>query len=201
MIYHIKPLLLAIPLLMLLTSSGCSLRSTPAINYFSLLSLEQLGSTVKLADSSELKIGIGPVTLAEALSRSQIATRMKGNQFAFDEYNRWAGPLEENLATTIGNNLVFLLGAGGVDYYPWRQYFRPTHRIVIAVERLDGELGAEAVLEVRWSVVSPDGKKTLKEKRSVYRRTMAGSGYPDLVMEESLLVGDLCREIAQALIQ
>lgn len=187
--------------LLLLAGSGCMLHNSPETYYFSLFSLEQLGSTVKLADVPERKIGIGPITLAESLNRSQIATRIKGNQFAFDEFNRWAGPLEKDLATTIGNNLVFLLGAGGVDYYPWMQHFRPTHRVVIGVERLDGELGGEAVLEARWSVVSPDGKKTLIEKRSVYRRTMSGTGYADLVMEESLLVGDLCREIAQALLQ
>jgi len=187
--------------LLLLAGSGCMLHNSPETYYFSLFSLEQLGSTVKLADVPERKIGIGPIMLAESLNRSQIATRSKGNQFAFDEFNRWAGPLEKDLATTIGNNLVFLLGAGGVDYYPWMQHFRPTHRVVIGVERLDGELGGEAVLEARWSVLSPDGKKTLIEKRSVYRRTMSGTGYADLVMEESLLVGDLCREIAQALLQ
>lgn len=199
--YSINCLLGMISLVMLLMNAGCTLRSTVETNYFSLLSLEQLGSSVRLADAPQYKIGIGPVTLTENLNRSQIVTRSKGNQFSFDEYNRWAGTLDKDLATIVGNNLLFLLGAASVDYYPWRQYFRPTHRVVIGVERLDGELGGEAVLEARWSVVSPDGKKTLIEKRSVYRRTMAGAGYPDLVMEESLLVGDLCREIAQALVQ
>lgn len=185
----------------LLTVSGCVSRNAPKVNYFSLLSLEQLGSTVRLADSPQLKIGVGPVTLADSLRRTQIVTRSKGNQYDFDEYNRWAGPLEKDLAITIGNNLAFLLGAGSVEYYPWLQYFQPTHRVVISVERLDGELGGESVLEARWSVVSPDGKKTLVEKRSVHRRTMTGAGYPDLVMEESLLLGDICREIAQAVVQ
>jgi len=201
MIHYIRRLLGAMSLLMLLAIPGCMLRNAPVTNYFSLLSLEQLGSTVKLANSPELKIGIGPVTLTDSLRRTQIVTRSNGNQYAFDEYNKWAGPLDRDLATIIGNNLDFLLGVGSVDYYPWQQYFRPTHRVVIGVDRLDGELGGEAVLDVRWSVVSPDGKKILTEKRSVIRRTMAGKGYTDLVMEESLLVGDLCREIAQAIIQ
>jgi len=189
--------LMGMVLLMLLT--GCVTRNAPDTNYFSLFSLEQMGSTVTMADSPSFKIGIGPVNLADSLRRSQIVTRSNSNQYAFDEYNKWAGPLEKDLAITVGNNLAFLTGASSVDYYPWQPYFHPTHRVVIGIERLDGELGGEVVLEARWSIVSPDGKKTLKEQRTVYRRTAAGAGYPDLVLEESLLVGDLCRDIAEGI--
>jgi len=183
--------------LVFLLLAGCVARSTPEVHYFSLLGIEQLEQAQPLARLPEIRLGIGPVTVSDSLRRTQIATRLRGNQYVFDEYNRWAGGLGEDLATVVGNNLGLLLGTSSVDFYPWMRHFLPTHRILLNIQRFDGDLAGEAVLEVRWSVVSPDGRQTLAEHRSSLRRPLTAPGYPELVRAESELVADLCRRIAE----
>jgi len=176
--------------------SGCFSRSAPEMNYFSLFSMEQMAEVHALANHPETHLGIGPVTTSDILNRPQIVIRNRGNQFVFDDYNRWAGELAENLALVVGNNLGMLLGTQNIDYFPWLPYFVPTYRVVIDLQRLDGTLGGEAVLEVRWSVTSADGKTQLAGDRSVFRRPTTEPGYAGLVRTESQLVADLSREIA-----
>jgi len=178
--------------------AGCVSRNAPEVHYFSLLGIEQLEQVEPVARLPEVRLGIGPVTVADSLRRTQIATRLQGNRYVFDEYNRWAGELDQDLATIIGNNLGQLLGTGSIDIYPWMHHFLPTHRILLNIWRLDGDLAGEAVLEARWTVVGPDGRQTLAEDRASFRRPLAGHGYPELVRAESELVADLCRQIAGA---
>lgn len=188
-------------LMVLLLSAGCVSRSAPPINYYSLLSVEQLGNYQPLASRPELRLGIGPITLVESLRRSQIVTRTENNVYTFDEYNKWAGPLEKDLAMTLGAALGYFTGAGSIDYFPWQSYFVPTHRIVIHIERLDGQLGAEAVLHARWNVLAPDGKEVIGG--STFKRSVdvMGEGYQELVRIESMLIAELGQEIARAVVQ
>ena len=102
------------------------------------------------------------------------------------------------LMNNIGNNIGTLLSLENVDYYPWMQHFVPDYRVVIGIQRLDGEPGGEAVLEARWSLTGAAGRTLLAGDRSVFRRPTTEPGYAGLVMAESLLVADLSMEIAAA---
>lgn len=188
-------------LLTLFLLTGCVTRSAPKVNYFSLLSMEQLGDSRSAATHPEIRLGIGPVSIPDNLRRSQVVTREHGNEFDFNEYNRWAGDLESDLTAIVGNNLSLLLGVDNVGYFPWLPHFEPTCRLVIDIERLDGDLGGEAVLEARWSVIGANGKAQLAGGRSVYRRPVSGNSYAGLVTAESQLVADFCKEMAKAIEQ
>lgn len=184
-----------------LVISGCAVRSAPQVNYFSLLSMEQLGESQAIASYPEIFLGIGPVTIPESLKRSQIAIRQHGNQYEFDEFNRWAGVLEKDFAAVMGDNLSVLLGAKSVGYFPWMPHFTPTYRVAVDIQRFDGALAGEAVLEVRWSVVDADGKRILASGRSALRRQLPEPGYAGLVKAESLLVADFSKQIAREIKQ
>lgn len=198
MIRHMLSLLTGTLVVAVMALSGCMTRNAPQVQYFSLLTIEQLGSSQQVVSRPDLRLGIGPVTVVDSLKQRQIVTRKQGNQYDFDEFNRWAGELEKDLEVVTGNNLGFLLGTGSVDYFPWLSHFVPTQRIILDVQRLDGDLAGEAVLEARWSVVAPDGRTTLAANRSVYRRPLNDAGYAALVETESLLLADLSLEIARA---
>lgn len=196
MIRYTASFLGAMLLLTLFLQVGCVTRSAPKVNYFSLLRMDQLGEKRRPAAQPEMRLGIGPVTIPDYLQRSQIVTRKHGNQFEFDEYNRWAGVLEHDLAAAIGDNLGILLGVNAVGYYPWQRNFEPTYRITVSVERLDGDLAGEAVLEARWSVTTADNKELPAENRSRQHRPVKEGGYAALIIAESELVADLSRDIA-----
>jgi hypothetical protein len=197
--YTVYPLT-GVILLTLFLLTGCVSRSAPKVNYFSLLSLEQLGNSRSAATRPEIRLGIGPLSIPDNLQRSQVVTREHGNQYDFNEYNRWVGDLESDLTAIVGNNLSLLLGVD-IGYFPWMPHFEPTCRLIIDIERLDGDLNGEAVLEARWSVLGADGKAQLAGGRNVYRRPVSGSGYAGLVTAESQLVADLCKEMAKAIDQ
>ena len=176
--------------------AGCISRSAPTVNYYSLLTMEQLGDTETIAALPEARLGVGPVTIPDTLKRSQVATRQQGNRYEFAEFDRWAGVLEKDIAAVLGDNLGQLLSAEKVGFFPWMQHFKPTYRVVVDVVRLDGSLDGEAVLNARWAVADSSGENFLAGGRSVYRQPLEEVGYAALIKAESQLLATLSREIA-----
>ena len=180
----------------LLLLSGCLSRSSPKVTYYSLLEMDQQGEVQSVASLPDVKLGIGPVTIPDSLKRSQIATRQHGNQYAFDEFNRWVGALEKDLTSVLGDNLGQLLGVEKVGFFPWLHHFKPTYRVTVDVLRLDGAIDGEAVFSARWAVSDADGKDYLAGKKSVYRKPLEDASYASLIKAESYLVAELSKEIA-----
>ncbi len=181
--------------------SGCIGRSSPPVTYYSLLTDQQLGGGEPIASLREVKLGIGPVTIPDCLKRSQIAVREQGNQYQFNEFNRWAGVLEKDLTYVLGENLGQLLDIDSIGFFPWLPHFKPTYRVIIDVIHLTGSLEkGEAVFNVHWVVADGKGKTSLADARKTYRQPLENKTYPALVKAESQLVAQLSREIATAIV-
>ncbi|MDT8441923.1 MAG: PqiC family protein [Desulfuromonadales bacterium] len=185
--------------LIALLLSGCLGRSAPKVTYFSLLSMADMGERQTVAALSAVHLGIGPVTIPDSLKRPQIVTRSRGNQHAFDEFNRWAGVLEQDIAAVLADNLDPLLGIDTVAVFPWGRYFQPTFRVVVDIQQLDGDLTGEAVLRARWTVADAEGKKLLASDRSVHAQPLEEATFAALVRAESRLLAALSRDIAVAI--
>ena len=176
--------------------SGCLSRSSPDVNYFSLLNMEQMGNTLKIGSLEQEILGIGPINIPDGLERSQIVTRTQ-NQYEFDEFNRWVGMLENDIGIVLGDNLGQLLGINNIAFFPWIPQFKPTLRVVVLIQRLDGTLEGEAVLSARWAVSDGEGKNVLVAKRSDFRASLEEPSYAALVKAESQLLANLSQEIAE----
>jgi uncharacterized lipoprotein YmbA len=159
--------------------------------------MEQMGETVATTTSSDLRIGIGPITIPDTLKRAQIVTRDEQNIYRFDEFNRWAGVMEKDIAYVMGDNLGDLLGVEKIAFFPWMHHFSPTHRIIIDIIQFDGELTGEAILSVRWSIADAEGKTSLAGGKSVYRQPVEGGNFTGLVKAESQLLAELCKDLAE----
>ncbi len=179
--------------------AGCLGGGSANVSYYSLLTSQQLKVGQVVASLPEVELGIGPVTVPDSLKRSQIATRQHGNQYTFDEFNRWAGTLEKDLSYVLGENLGQALGVNKIGFFPWLSYFQPTYRVMVDVTRLDGALNGEAVLGAQWVVADSSGKKVLAGGRSEYRQPLAEETYTALIAAESQLVAQLSHEIAVAI--
>lgn len=179
--------------------AGCIGKQSPEVSYYSLLSMEQTGATAATLSRTDLRIGIGPITLPEPLKRSQLVTRDQRNVYSFDEFNRWAGVLEKDIAYVLGDNLGGLLGVDKIAFFPWMPHFTPTHRVAIDIIQFDGEFSGEAVLSARWAIADAEGKVNLAGGKNVYRRPVEGGDYSALVKAESLLLAELSQEIARTL--
>ena len=192
--YVINKWLLLLCCVLLVT--GCIGRKSPEVTYYSLLTMEQMGEVQPVSSHPEIKLGIGPITIPASLKRSQVATRQHGNQYAFDEFNRWAGVLEKDIANVVGDNLGVLLGVEKVGFFPWMHYFTPSYRVIVDIQRLDGSLDGEAVLGARWAVADAEGKEFLAGDKIVLRQPLQEASYAALVKAESLLVAELSKKIA-----
>ena len=176
--------------------SGCIGRKSPEVTYYSLLTMEQMGEVQPVSSHPEIKLGVGPITIPASLKRSQVATRQHGNQYAFDEFNRWAGVLEKDITNVVGDNLGVLLGVEKIGFFPWMHYFTPSYRVIVDIQRLDGSLDGEAVLGARWAVADAEGKEFLAGDKIVLRQPLQEASYAALVKAESLLVAELSKKIA-----
>jgi hypothetical protein len=183
-------------LIAVLLIAGCLGRSSPKVTYFSLLTMEQMGETEAVASLPEVKLGVGPVVIPDSLKRSQIATRQHGNQHEFAEFNRWAGVLEKDITSVLGDNLGQLLGIEKVGFFPWLYHFKPTYRVMVDVIRFDGSIDGEAFLSARWEVSDAEGKDFLAGKKSDYRQPLEDASYAALIKAESQLLAALSKEIA-----
>lgn len=186
---------LCVPFMFLLLS-GCSGKS-PTVTYYSLASLDQesLGATpLALVD---VGLGVGPVTVPESLKKPQIATRV-GNtrRYQFDEFHRWAGIIEKDIAVVIGNNLGTLLGVHKISFFPWLHYFDPDYRVVVELIQFDSDLNGDAILSARWAIIDSSGEKTLASGKSDYNQTLVAPTYDALVDAENMLLGEFSRELA-----
>ncbi|MDT8444897.1 MAG: ABC-type transport auxiliary lipoprotein family protein, partial [Desulfuromonadales bacterium] len=87
-----------------LAVAGCIGKQSPKVTYYSLLSMKQMGTHAAAQTGGDQRLGIGPISIPDALKRSQIVTRDAQNIYRFDEYHRWAGVLEKDIAYVLGDN-------------------------------------------------------------------------------------------------
>jgi len=183
-------------LFLILVLVGCFGGKSPSVEYYHLASIEQIDPGAVATAQLEITLGVGPVTVPDYLKKPQIATRQGENRYQFDDFHRWAGVIEKDLASVVGNNLGFLLGTDRVIFFPWIHSFKPDYRVVIEVIQFDSNLNGDAVLSARWAVSDLSGKEILTSGKSDLRQVLENSSYEALVNAESSVLAELSREIA-----
>src|SRR5262245_39853519 len=73
-------------------------------------------------------VEVGPVSIPAAVDRPQFVIQVSPNRIAIDEFDRWAGPLDENIARVVAGNLSILLGTPLVARAPLGN-FDPAYRV------------------------------------------------------------------------
>jgi uncharacterized protein len=187
-----------------LSASGCmnfSPMPDPS-RFFTLTPLpraEQSRALDTLKNNS-LFVGVGPIRFPGYLDREQIVTRATQNHFDISENDRWAEPLEENFTRVLSQNLGMLLGGARIIRYPWQTSQRPMWQIEMEVLRFEPSTRQEVELLAGWTLIDVSNKTALVSRESrVARRTAAKSMEASVAaLSESL--GDLSREIADAIL-
>lgn len=144
-------------------------------------------------------IGVGPVILAGYLDRPQLVTPIASNQLQIDEFERWGGGLERNVATVMAENLSRLLGSDKVVTQPWGSTVPIGFQVAIELRRLDLGMDGQVHLVAQWRLFKGDGVKLLSIHRSALSEPVAGSGYNARAAAESRALVGLSREIADAI--
>ena len=179
--------------------SGCLGKSQTA-RFYTLTPMpeDQLVSTSD-SPAKNLAVGIGPVKLADYLDQSKLVTRTSKNRLVQAEYDQWAGSFEDNLVNVLAENIGFLVPTDRIYVYPWRTTVPIDYQLMLDVVRFDGELGKDARLVARWSLLGGKDRELLEVGRSSIREPVAGSDYAALVAAQSRTLEKLSREIVAAI--
>jgi len=170
--------------------AGCS--STPKTNFYTLSSVAApAGADAKVPYS----VAIGPVGIPESIDRPQLVIRTGANQVAIAEFERWAGPLKNEIALAIAENLRLQLGGASVVTYP--QGAQADVNVSVDVQRFESALGEAATVEVLWQVRTAKGAP--RSGRLMVRETANGAGYDAVVAAHGRALAAASRDIAAAI--
>ena len=185
-----------------LSLAGCgtfSPRPDPS-RFFTLSSLPQVAqASLKNSTGPEkMFLGIGPIKFPGYLDRQEIVVRSGQNRFEVSEIDLWAEPLQENFSRVLSENLALLLNTDLIMIYPWSPANRPRYQVEIEVLRLEANSERNGQLSARWSVLDDADKKVAVVKESRVIRNAQEKSTDGSVAALSEAVGDLSREIADA---
>lgn len=177
--------------------AGCR-SSAPPVEFYTLNPISGMHKkTNSAATDQNLAIGVGPVEIPAILDRPQIVTRSGPNRLDMNEFHRWAGPLEDDFARVVAENISILMPTDQVAIYPWDPDFKPRYQVVLNVSYFEGRLGEEIRLEVFWRVSDPNNQKKLIEKKSVIKEPLKAKDYEALVAAKSQALATLSTDIVE----
>lgn len=172
--------------------AGCG--SSPTTHFYTLSAPAQAARAD--ANASPV-IAIGAVTLPEGLDRPQIVLRSGASQVSFSEFQRWNGPLRDEIARALAQSLRSQLGGANVFVYPLSADVKTGFRLLVDVQRFDSALGDAVTLEVLWQLSPPKG--AAQTGRTSVREPAGGAGYDDLVAAHRRALAAVGRDIAGAI--
>jgi len=182
---------LAIPCALLILGAGCS--STPDSRFYTL----SPASGAPAETPADLSVVVGPVSIPAMVDRPQIVVSMGPNRVWLDEFNRWASPLQSNIARVVADNLVVMLGTPRVALYSQGTVVDADYRVAIAVQGFDSTPGEAAALDGVWTVSrAKDGKS--QTGRTTVREPAAEKGYDAIAAAHSRALTRMSRDIAEA---
>ena len=144
-------------------------------------------------------IGVGPIHLPGYLDQDQIVTRISQNGFAFSDSDRWAEPLEDNIAHVLAQNLATLLQTDQITRYSWPGPQRPAYQLEIEVLSFETDTTGTAQLSARWFLRDVARGQTIAEKEARLTASAAGTSSEQWVASLSRALGDFSVEIAKVI--
>ena len=169
---------------------GCG--TTPNPRFYALNSVAPAA-----APPANLSVAVGPVTIPADVDRPQIVNTVGPNRVRLEEFDRWAAPLQNDIARVIVANLVVALGTPRVTLASQPVAAGSDYRAVVEVQRFESALGDGATLDAVWSVArTKDGKA--QTGRTTAREAAAERSFDALAAAHSRAVGRLSQDLANA---
>jgi hypothetical protein len=195
-------LVIAVPLVSLLSLAACVGGPTKSPNFYTLV--PETGVTQRtIAVEQQLNpaLAVGPVLLPEHLQRPQIVTRSENAQLQIAEFERWAGSLKSQIETVLVMNLSAELEDFAVTGYR-KSFTDPVYRVTIEVAELLGRLGGTLDFSASWVLTDSTGEeKTRTLFNSQIQIPVEGPDYRALVAAHQEAIETLSQQIAAAVKQ
>jgi uncharacterized lipoprotein YmbA len=174
--------------------------TSPATRFYLLES--KIDASMPTQAGNRLKgvaVGIRPVGIPAYLDRSQLVTRLDGNELRVDEFSQWAEPLGDSISRVIEQNLHALTASRQLYSSIQRHPSTPDLLLSIDVLGFEGDATGKVTLNAAWRISRPDGPGTLIEKRTILSQPSNGTHADEIVESMNALLAELSRKIADAL--
>jgi uncharacterized protein len=173
-------------------AAGCA--SAPA-HYYTLNSTAAADG----APAATYAVLVGPVSVPATVDRPQFVIQVATNRLEVDEFDRWAEPLNENIARTVAGDLTVLLGTPFVTTKPMAN-FDSAYRITIDIQRFESLRGPLAgngsvLIEAVW-VVRHGTAGTPRSGHMVSSESVNGDDFAAFAAAHSRALAKVSGEIA-----
>ena len=145
-----------------------------------------------------VSVMVGPVSVPAAVDIPQIVVSTGPNQVAHDEFNRWASPLQNDIARVVAEDLVAMLGTPRVMLFQQALSTKPDYQVAIEVQNFESAPGESATVNAVWTVRRVKDGKT-ETGRTSDREAITQKGYDALVAAHSQAIGRMSQAIADAI--
>ncbi len=152
-----------------------------------------------LNENEIIKIQLRAVDLPKYLDRNSIVTRDQGGVLLdISSFNSWAENLDDGSKRVIAEVLTPLFLEKGVLLQPLDDDSFEHWKIFIQIQRFDGTLGSDAVLDARWTV--RNHRDVTLISGAFVDKTSAGSSYSSLVQAQSNLLKKLATSMVEPIV-
>jgi uncharacterized protein len=181
-------------------NGGCSLTAPrPDLTKYYVLTAISEPNAVSPSNSAPA-VGLGPIMMPGYLDHSEIITRIGANELNLSGIDRWAEPVQDNFKNVLARDLSQETG-GQVIEFPWYNTLTLDYKVEIVVSRFDSDQSGDAVLDAKWTIRPGHDGQILFTHLSELRERADGPSTDAKVGALSADVGDLGREIGQAIEQ
>ncbi len=184
-----------VALIVLALLTGCSTTSQSS-RFYLMSPLQETLEQSRMITTQPL-LGISSVGLADYLDRPQILVRNGPHRLELNEFDRWAGPLQENLRSVLSRSLEQHFGAEQVIVAPWHDALRPAYELSLQIDQLDATQAGDLTLRGRWTLYAPAGRRLVALGRISLREVIAGADAEAIVAATAVVVARLGDRLAK----
>src|SRR5271157_809354 len=149
------------------------------------------------APPARCSVIVGPVSIPASVDRPEFVVQVAPNRVEIEEFDRWAAPLGDSIASVVAGDLAVLLGTPEVATTPLAN-FNPEYRVTINVQRFESVRGGTAIVDAVWAVQKMGGGPA-RSGRTVAREAIQGEGFDALAAGHSRALATMSADIAAAI--
>ena len=155
-------------------------------------------SSAATPTGEDLTVAVGSVELPGHLEGKEIVTYHQRYRVSSAEFDRWAEPLDENISSTLVENLSMLLPSSRVFADPASLARDPDYRVRVNVMAFGSDPSGDVILNTSWTIRDAD-RAPVKLAKKRYSAPRQGDDMVALVAAMSRAIELLSRDIADAL--
>jgi len=122
--------------------------------------------------------------------------RVDSNRVEIDEFHRWAGPLQQELARVLAVDMAQALGIGRVLTNADSAAASADYRVALDIQRFDSTPGSGVTVEAVWTV-SRSARGGSRSGHALVQEPATAKDYDALVAAHSRALSRISREIAK----